>query len=609
MNSAQMENPDSDKALQTRTLPPAVTSFADAPHYLLVVQEGSSSVFPLPHTGVFTIGRAPECDLAIDDVSISRRHARIVAADGALQLVDLGSRNGTAVNGDRIDAGRPIFSGDVLTVGQVTLVVNHRSTLHRPREMLPPAALRARLADEVERALHYHRPVSVLALTIGASVPLDAFASALDKSLRKLDVAGWDDGRGAIVVLPEFSQDEALEAAMELLGALAPLGGSVRAGLASCPDDGCDPEVLLAAARASAIGASAGEVLSSTNAATELDLGEHRLITLDPAMQRLLELIRRIAQTDLPILISGETGTGKELAARATHALSPRAQKPFVPLNCAALQETLVESELFGYERGAFSGAVNAKPGLLEVVRGGSVFLDEVGELPLGAQAKLLRALETQRITRVGDVKERAVEFRVIAATNRDLREEVQAGRFRPDLLFRLAAATVVIPPLRERPREIPVLARTFLQADCAKSGRPPLTLSVGALQALARRPWPGNIRELKNLITYLAATVQGDTIEAWHLSEGGGDAPSPARESDPEPIPRAADAADRPPSEPVFRPIGEELRELERRRMVEALEASGGVQKQAARLLGMPLRTFVLKVKQYGLGRRMPPP
>lgn len=599
-----MANADCDKALQTRTLPPAVTAPEDASHYLLVVQEGSSSVFPLPETGLVTIGRAPECNLEIDDASISRRHARIVSAGGAMQIVDLDSRNGTTVNGERLDSGRSIFSGDVLTVGRVTLILKHRAAVHRSREMLAPAEMRRRLIDEVDRAMHYHRPVSVLALTVDASVAPDALARALDKPLRKLDVAGWDEARGVILILPEYSQDEAMEAATELLAELVSLHGNVRAGLATCPDDGCDPEMLLAAARTSALQAAEGHALSSTQTASLLELGEHTLLTLDPAMQRLMELIRRVALTDLPILISGETGTGKELAARATHALSSRAQKPFVPLNCAAIQETLVESELFGYDRGAFSGAVTAKPGLLEVVRGGSVFLDEIGELPLGAQAKLLRALETQRITRVGGVNERAVEFRIIAATNRDLRAEVQTGRFRADLLFRLAAATVVIPPLRERPREIPVLARMFLEAACATSGRTPLTLSVGALQTLSRRAWPGNVRELKNLMAYLAATLEGDSIEAWHLPSEQPGAEHESATTAPAASMRL-DGSGAAPGEQQFRPIGEELRELERRRMVEALEASGGVQKQAARLLEMPLRTFVLKVKQYGLGRR----
>src|SRR5262249_15354084 len=176
-----------------------------------------------------------------------------------------------------------------------------------------------------------------------------------------------------------------------------------------------------------------------------------------------LELIRRLAGSTMPVLVTGETGAGKELAASAIHHLSPRNKQRFVPLNCAAMQDTLVESELFGYERGAFSGAAGQKPGLLEVADGGTVFLDEVGELSPATPAKLLRALEEKRIMRLGGTRSIDVDVRIVAATHRNLEEEVKAGRFRQDLFFRLSAATVVLPPLRDRPRELGILARAFL--------------------------------------------------------------------------------------------------------------------------------------------------
>ncbi|MEO8700337.1 MAG: sigma-54 dependent transcriptional regulator [Kofleriaceae bacterium] len=311
------------------------------------------------------------------------------------------------------------------------------------------------------------------------------------------------------------------------------------------------------------------------------------VVVTDPAMVHAYELLGRLARSDLTVLLTGETGVGKEHAAHALHQGSRRACGPLVALNCAALPDALLESELFGYERGAFSGAAFAKAGLLEAADGGTLFLDEVGELSAAAQAKLLRALELRRFSRLGGTRDLPVDLRLVAATNRDLQAEVRAGRFRQDLLFRLNAATIAIPPLRARPSEIRLLAQLFL--DRARERSPPLVLSAVIHDRLARHPWPGNVRELKNVMEYLAATVDHGTIEPGDLPPPLGDAVIDA----PSPAPGAA-----------FRPIADELRELERRRMVEALAATRGIQKRAAALISMPLRTFAMKLKQYGLTR-----
>jgi DNA-binding NtrC family response regulator len=327
-------------------------------------------------------------------------------------------------------------------------------------------------------------------------------------------------------------------------------------------------------------------------------IGERTIVVADPAMIRLFDLVRRLAASDLAVLVLGETGAGKENAAAALHFWSARESRPLVTLNCAAMPEALVESELFGHEKGAFSDARAAKPGLLERADGGTVFLDEVGELPLGVQAKLLRALEAKRITRLGDVRERAVDFRVVAATNRDLEAEVAAGRFRRDLSFRLGAAVVELPALRDRPREVSILARVFLAEACARAGRPPLELSEAALVRLGAYAFPGNVRELKNAMDYAAATADGAVVEPWSLPDRIAGRPDP---------PSAGASA--PPSGPRrFRPVAEELRELERTRMVEALEETGGVQTHAAELIGMPIRTFAFKLKQYGISAKRRP-
>jgi DNA-binding NtrC family response regulator len=224
------------------------------------------------------------------------------------------------------------------------------------------------------------------------------------------------------------------------------------------------------------------------------------------------------------------------------------------------------------------------------------VFLDEVGELSAAVQTKLLRALETRRITRVGATRERDVDIRIVAATHRDLDEESQAGRFRRDLWFRLNAACVILPPLRDRPREVVLLARSFVDSACAHAGRPPVPISAAAMHALARHAWPGNVRELKNALEFaVAAGIDGE-LQPWHLPRALARSEQPA---EPEPIP-----AQTQPNQ--LRPIAEEVRELEERRMREALEATGGNQTRAAALIGMPLRTFVTKGKQFGLaGKR----
>jgi transcriptional regulator with GAF, ATPase, and Fis domain len=312
------------------------------------------------------------------------------------------------------------------------------------------------------------------------------------------------------------------------------------------------------------------------------------------------------------VLVCGETGAGKELAARAVHQWSARKARPLVAFNCAALTETLVESELFGHEKGAFSGAVAAKPGLLEAASGSTVFLDEIGEMSPTTQAKLLRVLETKRVIRVGDVREREIDIRLVAATNRNLAEEVRAGRFRQDLFFRLGAATLWLPPLRDRKRELAILAQTFLADACKQANRAPMTISDDAMQCLATYEWPGNVRELKNVMDYVAAAFTEPALQAWHLSrslsgpageeeEEATHAPKRARTSTPVSIPILPMDTTTPTK---FRPIEDEIKDLERRRMIEALAAAGGNQTRAADLIAMPLRTFQAKLRFYDIPR-----
>ncbi len=477
-------NPTPDRT-QTLSLVQTERQCGAARAYLLVVAKTSSFVHNLPAAGELVVGRADDAAIRIEEHAASRQHARFRVCADRVTVCDLGSRNGTWVNGAPIRGERTLAAGDVVQVGGVAMILQ--------------------------------------------------------------------------------------------LGPLGSAAGGVS-GAAGEP-----PPVL-----------------------SRLQLGERQVLLADPAMLQLYDLLRRLAASPLPVLVTGETGTGKENAAFAVHLFSRRSDGPFVSINCAAIPEALVESELFGHERGAFSGAVAAKPGRLEAASGGTLFLDELGELSSAVQAKLLRVLETGRMLPVGATREREVDLRIVAATNRDLEEEIRAGRFRQDLFFRLCAATVVLPPLRERRREIALLAVDFLNSACARAGRTPLRLADATLQLLLSHAWPGNVRELRNLMDYAAVAVLEDELRPEHLPGRIRSPERPPTQAPPctpaavppaaaPPPPRATDASPWPN-------IADEVAALEKKRIAQALEHSDGNQRRAAALIGMPLRTFVSKIEQYGL-------
>jgi transcriptional regulator with GAF, ATPase, and Fis domain len=239
----------------------------------------------------------------------------------------------------------------------------------------------------------------------------------------------------------------------------------------------------------------------------------HELVGRSRRMHQLYQLIEQVAGSDLTVMVRGESGTGKELVARAIHQSSPRAEHPFVPVNCAAFTESLLESELFGHEKGAFTGADHAKPGRFELAQGGTLFLDEVGDIPVTTQVKLLRSLETRTFERVGGTESIAVDVRIVAATNRDLEELISTGQFREDLYFRLNVVPVNLPPLREHAEDIPQLAHSFLQQLAERSGVAAKGLARGAIDRLIGYSWPGNIRELRNVIERAAVVYSGDSV------------------------------------------------------------------------------------------------
>jgi transcriptional regulator with PAS, ATPase and Fis domain len=333
----------------------------------------------------------------------------------------------------------------------------------------------------------------------------------------------------------------------------------------------------------------------------------------DEAMRRIQQLAERAAAGTINVLVTGETGVGKELLSETVHRLSPRKEGPYVCLNCAALSETLLESELFGHERGAFTGAVQAKAGLLETAVGGSLFLDEVGELPLATQAKLLRVIETRQVSRLGSLKPRLIDVRFIAATNRNLELEVERGAFRRDLYFRLNGITLTIPPLRERVSEIPHLAEIFVRKICRELGRPEPFLPPSVIALLEGYPWPGNIRELKNMMERAVLLCTGNTIGAEHLpperltgtANASGSVPIAAASSA-----SSSSSSSSSHSSPSYFSGAVPERALtvgqvsERRRMLDALNACAGNQSRAAKMLGISRRNFVSKLDTYRIPR-----
>jgi len=322
------------------------------------------------------------------------------------------------------------------------------------------------------------------------------------------------------------------------------------------------------------------------------------IIGNSPGMKRVFDLVRQVAPTDATVLLLGESGTGKELFARALHQLSPRSGNRFVALNCAALTETLIESELFGHVKGAFTGAQQAKIGKIEYASGGTLFLDEVGDMPLPTQAKLLRVIEDLRVVPVGSNEERPVNVRFLAATNRNLEKKIRAGEFREDLFYRLAVVTLEVPPLRDRLEDLPLLVDHFAREFAGRHGREVSRVRDEVIDRLRRHAWPGNVRELRNAVETMVVLDRDGEL-------GLDDLPRPLREGGPPgEAPAASPSAPAGPGapEPGYRLEGKSLEEVERDLIAATLAAVDGNRQKAASRLKMGERTLYRKIKEYGL-------
>ncbi len=544
--------------------------------FLLVVGDGVLATSALPAVGVVVIGRAPECEIRVDDRSISRNHASLQLGE-PLRILDHGSANGTWVREKRIPPHMAFEIGidEAVKLGSVTVIVQRRAARVPTRRVRSHDYFENRLEDECDRALRHGLHFMIIHAVVGDEA---TGRDVLGSSLGENDLVATYAPGELEILLVDTDPGRGGQVVHDLESALAARQIDARIGSAWYPRDGRDPSALAARARARAL----GQVSASSESADA--------VVVDDRMQALHKLVARVAAADISVLLQGETGVGKEVIAELLHRQSARAQKPFVKLNCAALTETLLESELFGHERGAFTGAVQTKPGLLEVAEGGVLFLDEVGELLPSTQAKLLRVLDERKLTRVGGVTPRAIDIRIVSATNRDLEAEVRAGTFRLDLLYRLNAMSIIIPPLRERVAEIVPLARRFLGGIAGKLGRPVPRLTEAALALLRGYGWPGNVRELRNVIERALILSTDGVIDARDLPED--------KMRTTFPVPAAAPtSAIEPASEPTI-PADE------RQQILDALETCNNNQTHAAKLLGVSRRTLINKIEKFSLPR-----
>jgi len=613
-----MSQPVRDRASTLRNTP--AVNVPQGQYGLLTIVNGVVATHTLPGQGTITIGRARESDIQIVDPSVSRVHARLQLTY-PMSIEDLDSANGTWVRGKLIEANKPVPLplGESMEMGSATFMVQHRPVATREWRIWAHGFFEGRLEDEVVRAARSSSTFALLRLHTDRAESGEVVQQVLAGALRADDAVGLYGPCEYEILLVERDQKAASELVERLGEALSEVGINARMGLAVFPDDGRTGDKLMSRAGLRARGE---ETAPEGSGGT--------IVLRSPAMLKLVALLERVAHGDISVLILGETGTGKEVMAERLHESSPRCESPFLRLNCAALTESLLESELFGHERGAFTGAHQAKAGLLETAQGGTVFLDEIGELPMTTQVKLLRVLEERQVWRVGAVKPRTIDVRFVAATNRELERAVGSGTFRQDLYFRLNGVTLNIPPLRERREEIPELACTFV-GMVAKQLAIPTTpqLSAEALDLLMNYSWPGNIRELRNAIERAVLLAESGVIGPEHFAvekmsatvstplSNVGVGQSAGRDA------MDAPAGDEhtlmpPPDAPSFAEgdadadtgvsLGEKLRRdvqaVERQHIIEALARVGGNQTRAAKELGISRRTLISRLEAYDIPR-----
>jgi len=530
------------------------------------------------------IGQAPSADIRLTGNQVAWEHSVVRLRQGRYQITDQRSGTGTYINGMRASE-HWLEPGDQVNIGENTLVYREDAPafresqnqtllracavqfLFRALATANQSALRATLAEQLMRLIADIIPAS------GGGVMLGSSADELLASARELGV----DAHLAELASQIFSKGLVVDQGRRWIAVPLSRGTVTGAIVAEFPaaEAGNLPEHRDTLSAIATLAVSALETarqleqlqVENAQLLERLDVAESGLVGRSPAMSKLGQMIARVAPLDTSVLILGESGTGKELVARALQRQSPRSAKPFIAINCAAITETLLESELFGHEKGAFTGAVAQKKGKLELAEGGTVFLDEIGELAPPLQAKLLRVLQQREFERVGGTSTYKLDVRLIAATNRDLAAEARRGAFREDLYHRLNVVALRIPPLRDRAADIPDLARHFLDRACARCHRRVNAISPDAEQCLMNYSWPGNVRELENAIERAVVLGESDTLLPEDL---------------PETVLEAAPASVKPGA------LQESVTESKRRLILEAWQQSGGNHALAAEKLNI---------------------
>ncbi|MEL7369962.1 MAG: sigma 54-interacting transcriptional regulator [Myxococcota bacterium] len=552
---------------------------------LLVSSATGTEAIDLPTDERVVVGRGDECLIRIDDPSVSREHLELTVGT-SVEIRDLGSSNGSLLNDEALEPGqiRAFLPGDIVQVGDVLLSLQATAPSISPRMIWPYAFFEVRLGEEIARAEAERAGLTLIRVELTKRLEVGPVLRVLTPQLRSDELVGAYAPEQFHVLLRTDSPQRADEVQRVIAERATQAGVRAHTARAFYPQDGTSGQALIQM------------VSSRIRGSDQVDATGHALIVASSAMTKLFRMVDRVAQGGISVLIAGETGVGKEVVAESIHKRSPRSQGPFIRLNCAAMNENLLESELFGHEKGAFTGAVATKKGVFESAQGGTVFLDEIGDMPAGAQVKLLRVLESKTVTRVGTLNPISVDVRVVAATHRNLEEAIDNGDFRSDLYFRLSGIVLTVPPLRDRLEEIPKLAEVFVEHVSARDGwadRP--QLSPEALKIFEGYAWPGNVRELRNVIERAVTLCETGVIEPDHLplerlqtSFADAATPTPAPESKDDDV----------------KTLAQDIEDLERRRIIEALQKYNGNQSEVSRKLGIPRRTLLTKLDAYRIPR-----
>lgn len=578
---------------------------------LRIIKDGTVTVRPLASNGEYIIGRADGCDIQIDKASVSRRHARLRIGSPAT-ITDLASAKGVKIRDRTIPPGQEteLAVGEVIEIYPVIMFLHHPKKIITTENVLDKEEYQKRLRLLFNRSSRKTSTFGVLRIRCKRwtnSDPLPVIVSVL----KGAGLIGVLEPHMFDILLCDLTNYKIEKISQSVCKTLVQSGFDILAGQAFYPRDGRKPEALKA--KIAQLNYLYGNTQHDNNKA---------VVVVNPMMVKLYETIEKIAPSNLNVLVMGETGVGKEVIAETVHNLSHRREQPLLRINCAAMPKTLLESELFGFERGAFTGAERTKIGLLEMANGGTVLLDEIGDMSLSLQVKLLRVLEERRIFRVGGIEPRKIDVRFIGVTNRNLWEATLAGTFRTDLYYRLNGVTLKVPPLRKRTDEIEPLASECIRRFCACRAQSPVTcVSPEIISCLRNHRWPGNIRELENVIEHALLMSGGRPIELEHLAIANTKRKTKGFSNGSQPGNRMESVLENDSTNRDKRVIEEsvnadllpadrfkhDLIDLERTIIIEALQRCAGNQTRAAKILGVSRHTLIKRLDEYKIeyGRR----